>query len=155
MLTYSPWKIEQTRFAPEQEAELERQLAFSNGYISQYAFFEEFYSGSQSSGTWLRGIAGAIPPFSSVSVHLHDERLDLNTWHVQSFSRCLNRQEPLLERSVKAVSPNGRSLNLKVRRLLSTDEPGLMQVRYAVSTDSYEGPASFLSLLGEAKPTTP
>ena len=31
ILQFSPWKIEQLTFAPEQEAEVEKQLAFSNG----------------------------------------------------------------------------------------------------------------------------
>ena len=56
MLHYSPWKTEQSQFDPEREVQMEEQLAFSNGYISQYAFFEEPYSGEQRIGTFIEGV---------------------------------------------------------------------------------------------------
>lgn len=152
MLHFSPWKIEQHAFEPAQEAAIERQLAFSNGYISQYASFEEHYSGEQSLGTWLRGINSPLPPFETVSVHLHDETLDLNKWQILSFYRRLNRQQPLLERAMTLKAPTGHTLEISANRLLDTSEAGRMSIVYRVHFVDYDGPASFLSLLGEPKP---
>ena len=152
MLSFSPWKIEQTSFAPSQEADIDRQLAFSNGYISQYASFEELYTGEQASGTWLKGVAAPLPPVISLSVHLHDELLDLNRWQVLSFYRCLHRQQPLLERRFSAVSPNGNRLNVRVKRLLSLEDRRLMTIEYQLTSDNYDGPASFLAFLGSSMP---
>lgn len=150
MLSYSPWKIEQSIFDESREVELEQQLALSNGYISQYGFFEEYYSGPQNFGTYLRGIAAPLPPVATVSVRLGEDRLDLHEWHVESFYRCLNRQEPHLEREVVAQSPSGHRVRIKASRMLSTQSPQLMTMRYSVESLNYEGPVSLLSLLGDA-----
>lgn len=151
MLTFFPWKIEQEVFAPEAEAELEKQLAFSNGYISEYGFFEESYSGEQSLETYLRGIPVSLPPSATVSVRLGEEGLNLHKWQVLDFYRCLHRQEPLLERRVTARSPLGRTLSIMSSRQLSLAHPQLMTLRYEVRSLDYSGPVSLLSLLGDAK----
>ncbi len=154
MLTFSPWKIEQTQFDASQEADVNRQLAFSNGYISQYASFEELYSGEQASGTWLKGITSVLPPVNMLSVHLRDEWLDLGVWQTKSFYRCLNRQQPLLERRFTAVSPAGNELSVSAKRLLSTEDNRLLSIEYQLSSPNFSGPASFLALLGEPQSTT-
>jgi len=151
MLNFSPWSIEQTTFSPSQEAEIEKQLAFSNGYISQYAYFEEHFSGEQSHGTYLRSLAIPIPAITPISVRLHEERLDLHTWEVKSFYRCLHRQKPLLERRVEAISPTGHHLQVSARRVLSPDDPHLLTLDYEVRSVNYTGPISLLALLGDAQ----
>lgn len=148
MLTYSPWKIEQTEFVPEQEAELGKQLAFSNGYISQYAFFEEYYTGAQATGTFLRGISAPLPPVAEISVRLGEDRLDLNTWAVQEFYRCLHKQEPLLERRFIARSPWGHTLKVSSSRMLSMAQNQMMTMQYKIRSLDYSGPISLLSLMG-------
>lgn len=151
MLNYSPWKIEQSVFSPADEADLEKQLAFSNGYISQYAFFEEHYSGNQSLGTYLRGIPAKLPPVATLSVRLDNQRLNLHNWQVLNFYRCLHRQEPLLERRVVAKSPQGHTLEVRSSRLLSSVNPREMLVEYEVRSLDYSGPVSLLSLMGDAE----
>ena len=121
MLQYSPWKIEQTEFNPEKEVSIEEQLAFSNGYISQYAFFEEPYSGEQRVGTFIDGIhrSGSsspleIPNPSIISLRLGDERLDLHHWQVEKFYRCLHKGEAQLERRFTATSPKRGMLSTRL-----------------------------------------
>lgn len=151
VLQFSPWKIEQFEFAAAEEAELEKQLAFSNGYISQYAFFEELYTGEQSKGTFLRGIMSPLPSVVTLSIRLGEDRLDLNLWGVQEFYRCLHKQEPCLERKLIATSKNGHTLKITARRMLSLATPQLLTIRYTIQSLNYSGPITVISLLGDVK----
>ncbi len=151
VLQFSPWKIEQYEFAAAEEAELEKQLAFSNGYISQYAFFEELYTGEQNKGTFLRDITSPLPSVVTLSIRLGEDRLDLNLWNVQEFYRCLHRQEPCLERKMIATSKNGHTLKITARRILSMVTPQLLTIGYTIQSLNYSGPITIISLLGDAK----
>lgn len=158
MLQYSPWKIEQTEFNPEKEVSIEEQLAFSNGYISQYAFFEEPYSGEQRVGTFIDGIhrSGSsspleIPNPSIISLRLGDERLDLHHWQVEKFYRCLHKGEAQLERRFTATSPKGFTVEVKSCRQLNVKNPHLLEVSYSVKFINYEGLISFMALMGDSR----
>ena len=148
ILQYSPWKIEQQTFAPEQEAEVEKQLAFSNGYISQYGFFEEYYSGEASASIFLKGIESPLKANHTVSVRLLEERLDLATWKLGDFYRCLNRESLKLERKMTATSPNGDTLEIESERQLSMENPHFTDITFTIRSVNYSGPMSVLPLLG-------
>lgn len=148
MLEYNTWTTEQREWAPEQEPQIEQQLSFSNDYLCQTAHFEEHYAAPQRLCTYIKGVDKPIPNISSISVRLHDERLDLATWSVKEFYRCLHKNEPLLERRFEAVSPRGFSLQVHARRELLPDKKEAMQITYDVHSVDYEGPISLLALLG-------
>ena len=157
MLQYSPWKIEQMAYEPSEETLVEEQLAFSNGYISQYAFFEEQYSGAQLVGTFLQGVHRpneseplSLPNPSNISLRLHDERLDLNEWKVEDFYRCLHKGEARLERRFRATSPKGYTVEVEASRTLNQKEVHLLEETYTVRFVNYAGVASFMTLLGDA-----
>lgn len=159
MLHYSPWKIEQTEFDPQQEVQIEEQLAFSNGYISQYAFFEEPYTGEQHVGTFIEGVhrAGSntpmeIPNPSIISLRVGDERLDLNHWHVEKFYRCLHKGDVKLERRFTATSPKGVTVEVVAERQLNVKNPHLLETTYSVKFLNYTGLISFMTLHGGKDP---
>ena len=118
LLQYNNWTIEQHQWDPLHEAEIEQQLTFSNGYICQTAHFEEYYSGPQRLCTFIDGIEHPILNLSSISIRLHDERLDLGTWQVKEFYRCLHKNQPCLERHFTAISTKGATIQVKTRRHL-------------------------------------
>lgn len=157
MLHYSPWKTEQSQFDPEREVQMEEQLAFSNGYISQYAFFEEPYSGEQRIGTFIEGVTHddhtapmEIPNPSIISLRLGDERLDLHNWQVEKFYRCLHKGEVSLERQFTATSPKGYKVEVKAVRQFSLKNPHFLEVSYSVKFINYKGLISFMALIGES-----
>lgn len=157
MLEYSPWKIEQAAFEPSEEKKVGEQLAFSNGYISQYAFFEEHYSGEQLVGTFLQGVHRqndpsplSLPNPSGISLRLHDERLDLNEWRLEDFYRCLHKGEARLERRFRATSPKGYTVEVEASRMLNQKERHLIEETYTVRFVNYAGVASFIALIGDA-----
>lgn len=154
-LNYTPWQVEQTQFLPDQEANIERQMAFSNGYLSQYAYFEEHYSGEQSLGTFIDGIDGSTPNLTTVSIRLHDELLNLHYWQVDDFRRTLSRQEPALERQMTVTSPKGNTIRVTTHRRLDTDNPSRIYLDYSVESVNYEGPITILSLLGDGDKPSP
>lgn len=148
ILQFSPWKIEQTEFVPEKESEIEKQLAFSNGYISQYGFFEEYYSGEESAAIYLKGIESPICAETMVSVRLHEERLNLGTWKVGQFYRCLDRESLKLERHMELTSPQGNRLEVNSMRQCRLDNLHFTDLEYTIRSVDYEGPISLLPLIG-------
>ena len=153
MLQYNNWTIEQHEWDPVQEETLEQQLTFSNGYLCQTAHFEEFYSQNQRLCTYVKDIDEPILNISSISVRLHDERLDLAIWEVKDFYRCLHKNTPLLERRFVATSPKGNTLRVNVKRQLLPQQE-LMQIEYEIHSVNYTGPISLLAMLGDAGKVT-
>ncbi len=147
MLHYNTWTIEQNEWLPLEETTIEQQLTFSNDYLCQTAHFEEHYSGNQLLSTYIKGVETPILNVSSISVRLHNERLDLNEWKVKNFYRCLYKNQPLLERKFLATSPNGHTLEVFAQRRLLTDKKEAMQLTYSVRSIDYTGPITILSLL--------
>ena len=156
MLQYTPWKTEQKQFDPNNEIQVEEQLAFSNGYISQYAFFEEPYSGEQHVGTFVEGVLHAgsstpleVPNPAIISLRLGDERLDLHHWRVETFYRCLHKGDVTLERRFTATSPKGYTVEVTAKRQLCVKNPHLMELEYSVKFINYQGLISFMALMGD------
>ena len=147
MLQYNNWSIEQGEWLPMQESELEQQLTFSNDYLCQTAHFEEHYSGERRLCTYIKGVETPILNISAISVRLHDERLDLNEWKVEQFSRCLHKNEAVLERDFIATSPCGNTLHITAIRRLSAEHKERMQIVYRIQSVNYTGPITILSLL--------
>ena len=147
LLQYNNWTIEQHTWAPEHEAQIQQQLTFSNGYICQTAHFEEYYSGPQRLCTFIDGIDHPILNISSISIRLHDERLDLATWQVHDFYRCLHKNQPALERHFTVTSPKGATLQVKTKRHLLPQKEAML-IDYEITSVNYAGPISFLAMLG-------
>ena len=147
MLQYNNWTIEQNDWVPEQEVTIEQQLTFSNDYLCQTAHFEEYYSQNKRLCTYVKGVNEPILNISGISVRLHDERLDLATWQVHEFYRCLHKNMPLLERRFVATSPKGHTLRVSAKRPLMPQKE-LMQIEYEVTSENYNGPISLLAILG-------
>ena len=148
MLEYNTWTIEQHGWDPLQEPDIEQQLSFSNDYLCQTAHFEEHYAAPQRLRTFIKGVDKPIPNISSISVRLHDERLDLATWKVEDFHRLMRKNQPILEREFSVCSPKGNRLNIHTLRELLTDKKEAMQNTYVVQSVNYTGPISLLALLG-------
>jgi maltose phosphorylase len=146
LLQYNTWSIEQHIWEPGSEEEIEQQLSFSNGYICQTAHFEEYYSGPQRLYTFLNGIEQPILNLSAISIRLHDERLDLGTWQVKDFYRCLHKNQPLLERHFTATSQKGATIQVKTKRHLLPQKE-MMLIEYEITSINYAGPISFLAML--------
>lgn len=145
-LQYNNWTIEQHQWNPQQEADIQQQLSFSNGYICQTAHFEEYYSAPQRLHTLIAGIEQPILNLSSISIRLHDERLDLATWQVKHFYRCLHKNQPCLERHFTATSPKGATLEVKTKRHLLPQQE-CMIIDYQITSVDYKGPISMLAML--------
>jgi maltose phosphorylase len=150
MLQYNNWTIEQIQWYPELENQLEQQLTFSNDYLCQTAHFEEHYSQEQRLCTYIKGVDKPILNISAVSVRLHEERLDLATWQVKEFYRCLHKNQPLLERRFVATSPTGATLRVHAQRQLIPQKEGMI-LEYEIISDNYTGPISLLAMLGNVE----
>lgn len=156
MLQYTPWKVEQNSFDPQEEPQLDMQLAVSNGYISQYAFFEERYTGEKRLGTFIEGILVpdtheplCLPNLAAVSLHLGANKLDLNQWKVERFYRCLHKGEARIERSFTATSPDGYMVEVQAERRLCQEQTNVFEETYRFRLVNYAGPISFMTLIGE------
>ena len=126
---------------------MQQQLVLSNGYLVQTAHFEEYYSLSQGSYTYIKDIETPILNISGISVRLHDERLDLALWKVNDFYQCLHQDRALLERKFTTTSPKGHTLHIHSKREL-IPESGVMVLEYEIVSKNYNGPLSLIAILG-------
>lgn len=172
-LKLDPWNIIEEGFKPEKQLSSESIFSLGNGHIGQRGNFEEQYSGETMWGSYVAGIyfperaeKGSwkngysytndkiinAPNWSSISVRLNDEGLDLATWDIQNFKRVLNMREGFIERSFEATSFKGYRIQVSVKRFLSMAKTEVGAISYSVKSLNYEGRISFLPLInGDVK----
>lgn len=162
------WCIIEDGFHPNMQLASESIFSLANGHIGQRANFEEYYSGERMLGSYVAGIYFPekpehgnwkngytesddkivnAPNWTSISVRLNDERLDLAEWDVQNFRRVLNMREGYLERTFDATSLKGNKIQVSVKRFLSMAENEIGAITYSVKSINYTGRISFLPLI--------
>lgn len=163
-----PWCIIEESFQPDKQIESESIFSLGNGYISQRANFEEYYSGETIIGSYISGayyndsdqnkaIQNEILNYSNgiiktpncigIIIRLNDEILDLETWDVQDFKRVLNMHEGFLERTFEAISTNNHRVLVSVKRFLSMSETEIGAISYSVKSLNFEGRISFMPII--------
>ncbi|WP_321479633.1 family 65 glycosyl hydrolase domain-containing protein [uncultured Bacteroides sp.] len=173
ILQTDEWNIVETNFHPDSLRASESIFSLGNGRIGQRGNFEEDYSSDTLQGSYLAGIAFLdktcvgwwkngypkffsripnAPNWSSISVRLIDEELDLALWDVESFERRLNMKEGISYRDFEATSPRGHTLKVHVEHINSMANQNLCLIKYSVTSVNYEGKISLLPLLnGDVK----
>jgi len=147
------WCIRETSFDTASHFLDETLFALGNGYIGLRGTGEEGYSGPAGTsldGTYLNGFYESepiqypeaayglakvnqfmlnVPNAKGIELRLGDERFDLLTGTVQSYERVLDFRTGLLTRTVEWTSPQGRSVRVRSRRMVSFEK----QHRFASS----------------------
>ena len=160
------WCIIEEGFQPQKGLDSERIFSLANGYISQRANFEEYFSGETALGAYIAGVYRQTqydsgdnqtennlkrhintPYWNGVIVRLNDEILDLATWSIRNFRRVLNMHDGFLERTFEVVSPRDHVIQVTVKRFLSLAETEVAAISYSVKSLNFEGRVSFMPVI--------
>jgi len=153
-----PWIIVQEGYNINDQLELEYIFSIGNEHIKQCGNFEEFNSGTTILGAHIKGVEISeealtneyqvnMPNWTGIIVRLNEEMLDLATWEIINFSRTLNMQNGLLERTFNAISPKGNEIQVSVKRFLSMVEKEIGAISYSVKSVNFEGRISFTPII--------
>ena len=167
-LQNDPWCIIEEGFHENKQLASESIFSLGNGHIGQRANFEEYYSGETMLGSYIAGIYYPeraehgiwkngysdtndkivnAPNWTTISVRLNDDRLDLADWDIKNFRRVLNMREGFLERTFEATNFKGHRIQVSVKRFLSMAETEVGAISYTVKSLNFEGRISFLPLI--------
>jgi alpha,alpha-trehalose phosphorylase len=80
-----------------------------------------------------------VPNAKGVELWLGDERFDLLTGSIQTYERVLDFRTGLLTRVVEWTSPQGRSVRVRSRRMVSFENKHLFALEFEVTSLNYDG----------------
>ena len=123
------WNIIEDSFQADRMRWSESIFSLGNGRFGQRGYFEEPYSSDSYRGAFVAGITFLdktrvgwwkngfpqfytripnAPDWSSISLRLIDEELDLAQWDVDSFNRRLDMKAGISYRDAEVTSPRGK-----------------------------------------------
>ncbi|WP_229205576.1 MULTISPECIES: glycoside hydrolase family 65 protein [unclassified Duganella] len=168
------WCIRETSFDTASHFLDETLFALGNGYIGLRGTGEEGYSGPAGTsldGTYLNGFYESepiqypeaayglakvnqfmlnVPNAKGIELWLGDEKFDLLAGSIQSYERVLDFRTGVLTRVVEWTSPQGRSVRVRSRRLVSFENKHLFAIAFEVTSLNFEGRLRLVSALDGA-----
>lgn len=160
------WKIVEESFDPQRVEGSESIFSIGNGMMGQRANFEEDYSGKSLRGSYIAGVyypdktrvgwwKNGYPEyfakvlnsanFTGIRVFVDGESIDLAKNTVSSFSRVLDMQHGLLQRSFVVALTNGRKVEVIAERFMSMARPEVAAISYSVRPLDADASISFES----------
>lgn len=162
------WNIIEDSFQADRMRWSESIFSLGNGRFGQRGHFEEPYSSDSYRGAFVAGITFLdktrvgwwkngfpqfytripnAPDWSSISLRLIDEELDLAQWDVDSFNRRLDMKAGISYRDAEVTSPRGNKLRLHVEHIANMAHPNLCLIKYSVTSVNYTGKVSLVPIL--------
>jgi maltose phosphorylase len=150
-----PWSIVEEGFHPEYNKVSESIFSIGNGRMGQRANFEEEFSGSTLSGSYIAGVyypdktrvgwwKNGYPEYfakvlnavkwNGIELQVDGQTIDLAKMKPQQFYRELNMKTGLLSRRFKVELPNGNILEIHASRFCSMKRKNLGAIRYEIKT---------------------
>jgi len=163
-IKHDPWKIIEDGFHPDYNRITESLCSLGNGTIGQRGNFEEQYSGDTLQGNYIAGVyypdktrvgwwkngypeyfAKVLnsPNWIGINIEIDNEPLDLATCEIENFTRVLNMQEGILERSFTAKLASGKIVNVDIKRFVSLVDTEIGVIRYAITPINFDGQIKF------------
>ena len=165
-----PWVLTRRFNDPGSFAQDESLFALSNGSLGVRGGLEEGDSPTQGSflaGVWERtpieyherfpGFAAhtdtRVPVADATRIHLRlgDTPVRLEDGQWLDFSRSLDLRSGTYRRHLRWRSPEGFTLDIVAERIVCLDEPGLLAIRYRVSSVDYDGPITLESAISTVR----
>lgn len=161
-----PWTLVRHDADPASFARDESLFALANGALGVRGGLEEGDNASQCSflaAAWERSPIEYHERFSGFARHtdtrvpvadatrirlrLGDKAVRLSEGEWLSFSRELDLRRACYRRQLSWRSPEGHTIQIAAERIVALDEPGLLAMRYAVTSVDYNGPISLESAI--------
>lgn len=165
-----PWILVRRESELSGAAQEESLFALANGNLGVRAGLEEGDSPTQGSflaGVWERtpieyherfpGFAAhtdtRVPVADATRIHLRlgDTPVRLEDGQWLDFSRQLDLRTGMYRRHLRWRSPDGFTLDIHAERVVSLGVPGLLGIRYRVTSVDYEGPITLESAISTAR----
>lgn len=149
------WKIVEDGFNPHMVEGSESIFSIGNGMMGQRANFEEDYTGESLRGSYIAGVyypdktrvgwwKNGYPEyfakvlnsanFIGLRVKVDGESINLGKNRVVSFSRVLDMQHGLLQRSFVVELTNGNKIEVTAERFMSMSRPEVAAISYSVKS---------------------
>ncbi|QGZ40616.1 alpha,alpha-trehalose phosphorylase [Pseudoduganella flava] len=169
-----PWCLREQALDPATHFLNETLFALGNGYIGVRGTAEEGWSGPAGTsldGTYLNGFYESepihypetahglaktnqfmlnVPNAKGIGIWLEDERFDPLQGRLEAYERRLDVRTGVLERSLRWTSPQGRTIALSSRRLVSFAEKHLLALEVEVTPLNFAGTVRIVAALDGA-----
>jgi len=164
-----PWELVESDFQPRDYALNATLFSLGNGFIGLRGTFEEGFDPEPfADGCYLNGVYASepitygesaygyaknnqrmltVPNGKSIRLWLDGERFSLAEGELLSFERRLDMAAGLLHRKLVWRSPNGKTIELHSRRLVSLGERNLYVLDYQLTPLDFDGEVHLLSSL--------
>ncbi len=147
-LPIDPWRVVETEFRPDRLRQMETVFTIGNGYLGTRGAFEEGYPGD-TPATLVHGVFDDHPLFHTELVNfpnwlpltliVEGERFRLDRGTVLAYRRELDLRTGVLTRLVRWRSPAGHTVDLKIERFASLDDPHLLVIRLRATALDFAG----------------
>jgi alpha,alpha-trehalose phosphorylase len=165
------WEIVEEEFKPQYNLRNETIFALGNGYLGLRGNLEEGWSGPPGDtieGTYINGFYESEPiPYGEIAygyaersqtmlnvtngkvirLFVGDEEFRMQNGAVSEYRRTLNLQTGILTRSLVWRSPRGKTVRLRIARLVALGQKHLAAIRYEVTPLDCDGTIRLVSLL--------
>ncbi|ADV45004.1 family 65 glycosyl hydrolase domain-containing protein [Bacteroides helcogenes] len=162
------WNIIEDNFHPDRLRISESIFSLGNGRFGQRGSFEEPYGSDTYRGSFVAGITfldrtrvgwwkNGFPHFytripkaadwSRIGLRLIDEELDLATWDVNSFRRCLDMKGGISLRDMEVTSPRGNRLAIHAEHIADMARPNLCLIKYSATSINHDGRISLVPVI--------
>ncbi|MCS7283429.1 MAG: beta-phosphoglucomutase, partial [Anaerolineae bacterium] len=135
-------------FQPERLRQMETVFTIGNGYLGTRGAFEEGYPG-ETPATLVNGVFDDhplaytelvnFPNWLPLTLVVEGERFRLDRGTVLAYRRELDLRTGVLTRLVRWRSPAGHTVDLKVERFASLDDPHLLVIRLRATALDFAG----------------
>ncbi len=143
-----PWRVVETEFRPDRLRPMETVFTIGNGYLGTRGTFEEGYPGD-TPATLVHGVFDDHPLVYTELVNfpnglpltltVEGERFRLDRGTVLAYRRELDLRTGVLTRLVRWRSPAGHTVDLKIERFASLEDPHLLVIRLRATALDFAG----------------
>ena len=163
-----PWQVIESGFDPGQHEISESAFSLGNGRFGLRGNFEEDYSGRTLRGAYHAGVyypdltrvgwwKNGYPEYFAkvlngvnwigMQIAIDGRPLDLATWPVERFSRILDMQRGLLQRTFDVHPASGGTLSFSFERFCSMDDKDAAAIRVVIRSQGFTGQVSIAPYL--------
>ena len=166
-----PWAITEKAFDRKTNYRNETTFSLSNGYIGTRGTFEEAYDfdiDTGLEGNFVNGFYESekirygeanfgspaysqsllnLPNLKETKLYVEGEEFSMESGTVERYARTLHMKEGFLERRLVWTSPKGKTVEIRIERLVSYEMEHIMAIRYEVTPVNFSGKICFVSKL--------
>lgn len=168
-VTLPAWQLTESTFEPETNLVHETLFALGNGFMGLRGSHEEEFeelAGTTLEGNFINGFYEAspmhypetgyafaqehqfmlnVPNTKSISFSLDTEQFDIFKGKIINYNRSIDFRHGILERNLEWMSPQGKHIKVRSRRLVSFSRKNIFAIEYEISSVNFTGTLELIS----------